>query len=379
MNRTCITVPEVEWLTVARVVDAVHADDARFHPTLNRGAGASQSGDHWTVHGADGTVVRVEHHGIADGDLNLSVPVGLIRHAACMAHAGQAVELIVDDRYIEVRAEDGGLALFDRLPNPPEMSGYLGDESASAVLSGDKLHREITGSLQVPNGLSEDVYWPALKVGIKDGRVMLSRDWSMYGLGQSTFSEVALTSTSTEAPVVGIIPYSIRNLSRTCCAPESEVRISIGAEYVCFDNPDLGWMALAPVVETGAVRWTGAVESALTEAELEWTSDDSGHIAVVHWGEPAIVISFHDSCPETLRIALPVAEHLDESLEVHQQINLLNCAKVGICFALFPGGHLVAFTDLPCCRHGELVFALNHLRGQTVGLGVLFGSTRDDG
>ncbi len=377
MTKTRITVSEDEWLTVARVVDAVHAVDARFYPTLNRRAGASQSGSHWKVHGADGTVVSVEHHGIAEGDLNVSVHVELIRHAARNAHAGQAVELIVDDRYLEVRTEDGDSAVFDRLADPPEMSGDLGDASASAVLSGDKLFRGLWGSLHLPTGLPEDVYWPALKVEIKDGHVIFSRDWRLYELGQMTFREVALTSTSTETPAVGIIPYSIRDLSQICCGPDAKVSISIEADHVCFETPDYGWVARVPVVETGAARWTGAVESALNEAELEWTIDDSGQIHVVHWGEPAIVVSFYDSCPETLRIARLVAEDLPDSLEVHQEINGFNIARVGVLLVRSPDGDVVALKDLPCCRHRELVSALDNLRKQTEGLCVLFDSLRD--
>ncbi|HAL48000.1 MAG TPA: hypothetical protein DCP37_09625, partial [Dehalococcoidia bacterium] len=301
----------------------------------------------------------------------------VIRHAARNAHAGQAVELIVDDRYLEVRTEDGDSAVFDRLADPPEMSGDLGDASASAVLSGDKLFRGLWGSLQLPRGLPEDVYWPALKVGIKDGHVIFSRDWRLYELGQMTFREVALTSTSTETPAVGIIPYSIRDLSQICCGPDAKVSISIEADHVCFETPDYGWVARVPVVETGAARWTGAVESALNEAELEWTIDDSGQIHVVHWGEPAIVVSFYDFCPETLRIARLVAEDLPDSLEVHQEINGFNIARVGVLLVRSPDGDVVALKDLPCCRHRELVSALDNLRKQTEGLCVLFDSLRD--
>ena len=378
MSQSRITISDHEWLSVANLLGAVYGPYVKYHPTLNRACSTGPLDyHHWAFRGPDNAVVVTEHHGIQGGNLNVTVDANLIYHAANLVCDNMSVELLVCGDYLEVRTENGTGGIFDKESYLPISPKIPTGELATAVIRQGDLRRALWAATRPPCRLPRAGYRPPLQIGIgtNNGFVQFSSDWNPYAERQATFDEPARTSTGTA--IAGINPYSIGCLIPSTADQYTEIRISIEADHVCFEVLDAdGWRAYVPRVPTGAVRWAEDVKEMLTDANLEWTNEGSGQIAVTEWGEPAITISFHDTRPETLRLKLLIAEDLDESTRAAllEQVNSLNIAKVGVGFLAPPGGLAFAYLDLPCRQLGCLLSALPLLRRETEGLGILFHS-----
>jgi hypothetical protein len=378
MTELLLDIPDNEWRVLGISAVAADSDSTGVSPTLCIGDGAYLPDGHWTVLGADGTIVAVGHEASENAiDLpDISLPVDLLRNAVVLVNTGESCHLSVDDDgYVGIRSENGSVAVSDaEQQEPVEFPDGFG-MTAYGIAGAMDLWRAIGGAGQVPGTVDPDLPIPVMQIGIDPSSIGFSVDWRRYDLNRSTYRAPA--GRTEGAGIAGLAPATITSLLHRTAERRSDIEVEVGIseEWVTFNtlNTGGGWKAWVPRLPIGALEYGGEVEAALTHAGLEWNWTQSGSICVDVVGG-TVEVGFFDTWPETLRLSKVVTDGLAEDIELHRALASLNASKVGLRF-WFADGHVIVASDLPCYRHIELVAAIEHLRSHTEGLGILLRST----
>jgi hypothetical protein len=385
-----------EWTTLATVADAIGVGETRSVVRLRRNLEDPDFQTGLSFWFLDGPVVSASMLGWADwnGDLDVGVPVHLVRHAAVLAaRAGSCSLVLADDGYQYLECPSGSSAVFDapegRLP------AGTGNRSmkASATVQLDDLCAAIGSAMDMSRGGPGGQPPPSVSIGIEDGVVGVACDLRPFGQGMATF-RIPASYTSGKKVVAasldgvrdlfdGPLGYGAVVTIEICTRAVSfnTVKVPFDVDTMTFEVVNWGTgvlgannrvMAQTPVMAAGAGRWTPQVIDALEDSGHYWgwaglgVAMDSGSTGE----EPEVRIEFCDTLPEILRLTRILFDNGDSLPKLHEAAGRLNAAKTEIRFWIDQGA-VVASYDLPCARYPEVAYWADRLREETAGLGIL--------
>jgi hypothetical protein len=396
-----------EWQVVDRVADAINASDFTSSIRLERQTECPefQAGfGHWEIAG-DSMTVSIIHQADWPGDLEVGVPLQIVRHAASLTERAETCSFVVsDDGYQYLKSPTEAGAVVDSVPVPTSSRCGFHVLASARVRAEDLL--KVAESAMYIVGELDGQPAPSVTIAVEDGQVGICTDWRPFGKPKATFRAAAWEVIGSAA--AGAMPVSLPRLLRMATVPDTVVLVEIGEEGVRFhSNPYLdgeigeiggdsenftgddladwfrqlrsslgggdSWSAFVPVRPVGALRWIDTVVRAIDEAGHHWSRLRPGLIGVQRATveAPQVSIEFCDTEVEILRLTrqIPLGEHVTEE-QGHRAVSRLTATQTEARFWL-EQDVIVAGYDLPCVRWREVATRVDWLLEKTEGLDVL--------
>ena len=400
----CLEISRQEWQVLDRIADAINASEVTSAIRLERQTECPEFRTGfgcWDIAG-DSMTVSIIHQADWCGDLEIGVPLQLVRHAASLTGRAETCSLVVsDDGYQYLKSPTGASAVVDSVLVPP--SSRCGFHIlASARVRAEDLLKAAESAMYIVGELGGQPA-PDVKIAVEDGLVGISTDWRPFKEPKATYRVPAWDVNG--SATIGAMLVSLPRLIRFATAPDTVVLVEIGEEGVRFhSNPYLNgeigrdgedftgddladwfrhprsslsggdsWTAFVPVRPVGALRWIDTVVGVIDEAGHHWNWLRPGVIGVRGPTAEAaqVAIEFCDTEVEMLRLTrqIPLGEHVTE-VQGHRAVSRLTATQTEARFWL-EQDVIVADYDLPCVRWREVATRVDWLLEKTEALDVL--------